>query len=333
MRQRMKISVVFILVSVTMILCGWLFKKKEFVLDTEKRILYQHSSVNQIIADMEKNSDTAKEKYDDGYYAVSGEISDISKNKKTLFIGTANDGDTTSIECTASDKALIEKIEALKNGENVKVYGKVKVSSFRNNVSMEIAQITSVEASVASETMYSYIDGKTYDSSNMVTRNLADGKVKYYIPRNWIKVEKDIINSKLGNMEGYQYTLNEISGELAVEPESIFVCYFDSKTKLKDRSQKSKTKEIRKTIIDNILQIDGKGIKAGEIKEKKSYYGTDYYYYDGAYTDKQEQGHHVEFVFQENANDGMIVYLYVYKEENLNHMDDILCVMRCLEIE
>lgn len=333
MRQKVKISVVFILVSVTMILCGWLFEKKEFVLDAEKRILYQHCSVNQIITDIEKNSDAAKEKYDDGYYAVSGKISAVSKNKKSLFIGTADGEEVTSIECTTSDKALIEEIKSLKIGENVRVYGKVKIFSFHDGASMETEQIASTEALATPETAYSYIDGKTYDISNMVARNLAGGKVKYYIPHNWTEVEKDIIKTNLGSMEGYQYTLNEISGELAVEPESIFVCYFDSKTKLKNRSQNSKTKEIRKTIIDNILQIDGKGIKTGEIKEKKSYYGTEYYYYDDAYTDKQEQGHHVEFVFQENANDGMIVYLYVYKEENPNHMDDILCVMRCLEIE
>lgn len=333
MRRRMKVILVFILIFVAMVSCGWLFKKKEFTLDTENRILYQNSSADQILADIEKNSDTAKGIYDDGYYAVSGKITDISKNKKSLVIGSANDSDEASIECTVSDKVLIGKIEKLKTGEAVKVYGKVKVSSFHNDISMEIEQIASTEASDVSETMYSYIDGKTYDVSNMSARNLADGKVKYYIPRDWTEVEKNIINSKLGNMEGYQYTLNEISGELAIEPESIFVCYFDSKSKLKDRSQKSKTKEIRKTIIDNILQTDGKGIKAGEIKEKKSYYGTEYYYYDDAYTDKLKHGHHVEFVFQEDATDGMIVYLYVYKEENPNHIDDILCVMRCLEIE
>ena len=333
MGQRVKLPVVLILISMTMILCGWLIKKKEFVLDTEKRILYQNSSANQILTDIEKNNNTVKEKYDDGYYAVSGKILDISKNKKSLFIGAANDGDETSIECTTSDKALLEKIKALKIGENVIVYGKVKVSSFCNDVSMEIGQIAGTEASDVSGTMYSYMDGKTYDISNMSTRNLADGKVKYYIPRIWTEVEKDIIKSDLGNMEGYQYTLNEISGELKVEPESIFVCYFNSKTKLDDDSQRSKTKEMRKTIIDNILQTEGEGVKAGEIKEKKSYYGTEYYYYHGKYIDKQEQSHRVEFVFQEDATDGMIVYLYVYEEENPDHMDDILCVMRCLEIE
>lgn len=126
----------------------------------------------------------------------------------------------------------------------------------------------------------------------------------------------------------FQYILSEIPTESATEPESFFVCYFDSNAKLKDRGQKRDKKGIRKAIVDNIL---GEDVKNKEIKKSETYYGTEYYYYVDAYTDKQEQLHRIEFVFQEAGDEGMVVFLYVYEKEK--HLEDILTVMRFLEVQ
>lgn len=326
--QRKSAAILFILLIIA-ISCGFTFKKKVVVLDTENHILYKNCSVGQIFSDMKKDEDLAKEVYDDGYYAIEGAIKEISTNHKTVIIEEDKDHDTTlSIECSASDKSLIAKIGDLKVGETVVVYGKIKVSAIQSKVSIEAVQITRGSGGTESETKYSYIDGSTYDIASMDNRTLADGKVKYFISEKWAGVEKNNLENNTQSMEGFQYILNEIPTESATEPESFFVCYFDSNAKLNDRGQANDKKGIRKAIVDNILGAD---IENKEIIKIKTYYGSEYYYYVGSYNDKQEQPHRVEFVFQEVGNEGMVVYLYVYKEEK--HLEDILSVMRFLEIQ
>lgn len=321
------IAILWILIF-TMIVCG--FKKKSITLDTESRILYQNCSVAKIVSDIERDREEAKKLYDDCYYVILGKITEIAKNNKAVVISDVSDVAQKTIKCSASDKVVTETIKNLKVGDIVKVYGKTKMDIWNKHISVDASQITKAETVDISETVYSFIDEKMFDISKMDIRDLDDGKVKYYVPSNWTQIEKGIVKSDLGSMEGYQYTLNEMPGDLAVEPESFFVCYFDSKVKLKDRSQVGETKEIRKAIVGNILKSDGEKIKNNDLKKVKSHYGVEYYYYDGTYEDKEGKGHYVEFVFQDVGYDGMVVYLYVYKQEN--HIDDILGVMRCLTV-
>lgn len=51
------------------------------------------------------------------------------------------------------------------------------------------------------------------------------------------------------SIEGFQYILNEIPQESEIEPESFFVCYFDSNAKLKDRGQKEIKKGLEKLLL------------------------------------------------------------------------------------
>lgn len=325
--QKKSAAVLFILLTIV-ISCGFTFKKKVVTLDTENHILYKNCSVGQISSNMEKDEDLAKKVYDDGYYAIEGVIKEISTNHKTVVIEDNKDHDNMTIECSAGDKSVIAQIENLKVGETVLVYGKIRVSAIQSKVSVDAAQIASGSGGTESETKYSYINGNSYDIASMDNRTLADGKVKYYISEKWAGVEKNNLEYNTQSMEGFQYILNEIPTESATEPESFFICYFDSNAKLNDRGQANDKKGIRKAIVDNILGAD---IENKEIIKIKTYYDSEYYYYVGSYNDKQEQPHRVEFVFQEVGNDGMVVYLYVYKEEK--HLEDILSVMRFLEIQ
>lgn len=319
------VAILFILV-ITAISCGFTFKKKVVTLDTESYVLYKNCSVGQISAELEKDQDSAKEMYDDGYYAIMGKIKEIAKNNKFLVIEDEKGTGEMTIKCIVAEKSVIAEMSDLKLEESVVVYGKMKVSAFQGNVSVDMVHIIRENGQTGLETQYSSLDGKNYDIANMYTRTLADKKVKYYIPQKWAEVEINNLKNNQKSMEGYQYILNGIQEETATEAENFFVCYFDSKEKLADRGQKNDKEGIRKAIVDNIL---GTNIKRSDIKKIDTYYGTKYFYYVGKYDDKQEQSHRIEFVFQEVEEDGMVVYLYVYEKEK--HLDDILAVMRFLE--
>ncbi|MCM1124316.1 MAG: hypothetical protein NC416_17180 [Eubacterium sp.] len=301
--------------------CGFSLKKT-VTLNTESRILYQNCSVDQLLSDIGKNFDVAKDKYDDGYYIIVGKIAEIADNNKEVVLGGDKGNSQGTITCSV-DQSMIA---GYRNSDIVKVYGEVKISGSQNKpkIKMDLVKIEKADGYAAVDTKYSYIEGGTYDTAVMQEQKLHGGKVKYYVPKEWGAVEYNIVPD-LGDMEGYQYVLNALPDKPAVEPESLFVCYFDSKNKLSDRDQVNETKAIRKLIVTNILG-------ANDLKEtkRKTYYGTEYYYYVGTYKDKQEETHRVEFVFQDIKNEGMVVYLYVYEQEE--HVNDIMCVMRCLTV-
>lgn len=330
MRIQRKSIAVFILLFVTVISCGFGFKKKSVALDTEKYIFYKNCTVEQISSDLKKDEDSAKDRYDDGYYAITGVVNEVSENHKSVTIGSEKESDQLTIKCTTTEESVVEKMGDLKTGEMVAVYGKIKMSAIQGNMTVDTVQIIKSNGETSSRTKYSLIDGTGYDVADMECRTLAGGNVKYYIPKNWIEVEVDNQKNNKKSMEGYQYVLNEMLGELAIEAEDFFVCYFDSTTLLNDPGQKSDKKGIRKAIVDNILKTDS---KKNEIKRIDTYYGSEYYYYDGSYTDKKAQKHRIEFAFQEAGDDGMVVYLYVFDTGKEKHLKDILAVMRFLEVE
>lgn len=330
MRRRRKSVAVFILLFITVISCGFGFKKETVTLDTEKYVLYKNCTVEQISSDLRKDEELAKEMYDDGYYAITGKVKEISKNHKTLVLGVEKNTEAVTIECNAADKDVVTKIENLKIGEMVVAYGKTKVSAIKANVSMEAVKLIKWSGVTTREKTYSSTSGDTYTISEMKNRKLEAGKIVYYIPTKWEGVEANNRANNKKSIEGYQYVLNEIPGDSAVEAENFFVCYFDIDDQVFQNAQKDDKKGIRKAIVDNILGTD---IKSRDIKKKDTYYGLEYYYYcKGKYVDKLGQKYHVEFVFQEAGNDGIVVYLYV-NQDKPKHLEDILAVMRFLEVE
>ena len=70
-----------------------------------------------------------------------------------------------------------------------------------------------------------------------------------------------------------------------------------------------------------------------ELMQKNNAAGTLHFTtnYQDAYKDILGQGHHVEFVFQKVDTDGIIVYLYIYTDAN--HVNDIMYLMRLLNVE
>ena len=179
--------------------------------------------------------------------------------------------------------------------------------------------------------MYYLSDGSSIDKNRMTARTLRNGSVSFRIPAAWKGVEHSIKDEELGTIEGYQYVLNQLPGNTDTVPESFFVCYFDNENKLANTDDRKETKLIEKAVINN---ISGEGnADSFRYRDVTTYYGAKYDYYVGSYTDAAavvNNGYHVEYIFQRNGDDGLVMYMYVYK--NAKHLSDVMLVTRFLEI-
>ena len=254
-----------------------------------------------------------------------GKLSEIAKKHNAVTLVSVSGTQTGTVKCSSSDADVIACIETLSAGDVVKVYGEFSISLIGSHLTMEVSKIEKTDDDAVSGSCFSLLNGKTMDKETMLVRTLAGDKITYYIPEAWSGAEYPIADNELGSIEGYQYRLNEIPSSAAVQPESFFVCYFDNKL-LKKSSDKSKTELIERAIIANILKKNPDRLD----KKVNTYYGARYQYYQDAYQDILGEGHHVEFVFQPMDTEGIIVYLYVYSDAN--HVDDIMFLMRLLEI-
>ena len=320
--------VFFLLLGI--LLCGFGFNQSEMILDTEQNIVYQNLSIDKIFTDFAADKDSAKNKYNHSRIVLCGKVSEIAKKYKTIILTAANENQEGTLKCSFSDKNLTAYVKTLSQGDLVKVYGKFSISIINNNLNIDVSKIEKITADTTIDTCYSLLNGKTIDQKNLSVRTLADKKITYYIPAEWSEIEYNIVDNSLGVMEGYQYRLDEIPQSAAVHPESLFVGYFDNQL-LKFSSDKNKTDLIERSIIANILNKKADSLAKFPAKKIDTYYGAKYQYYQDAYKDNLGQGYHVEFVFQKLNTDGILVYLYVYYDPN--HIDDIMFLMRLLEMK
>ncbi len=326
--HRRKLMLMMVLLFSTL-LCGFIFHSSEMTLDTEKNIVYQKDTVDKILEDFSSNHDFSKDKYNKTQVVLLGKLSEIAKKHNAVTLVSVSGTQTGTVKCSSSDADVIACIETLSVGDVVKVYGEFSISLIGSHLTMEVSKIEKTTDDAVSGPCFSLLNGKTMDREKMFVRTLAGDKITYYIPEAWLEAEYLIADNELGSIEGYQYRLNEIPSSAAVQPESFFVCYFDNKL-LKKSSDKSKTELIERAIIANILKKNPDSLDKFPAKKVNTYYGARYQYYQDAYQDILGEGHHVEFVFQPVDTEGIIVYLYVYSDAN--HVDDIMFLMRLLEI-
>ncbi len=320
----------FFLLLLAILLCGFGFSKSEMIMDTEQNVVYQNFSIDKVLTDFEADKASAKAQYNNCRIVICGKVSEITKNSKAVLVSAVNGNQEGTIKCSFSDKDLTAYAKTLSQGDFVKVYGKFSVSIIGGNLNIDVSKIEKTVVNTTIDTCYSLLNGKTIDRESLSVRTLADKKITYYLPNDWSAVEYNIIENDLGVIEGYQYRLNEISQSAAVQPESFFVCYFDNQL-LKFSGHKSKTDLIERSIIANILNKKAESLAKFPIKKIDTYYGAKYQYYQDAYRDNLGQGYHVEFAFQKVGMDGILVYLYVYHDAN--HIDDIMFLMRLLEVQ
>ncbi len=327
MKKTWRVISLLLLFPVMLCLCGFLFDTVTVMVDTENNHVFEGAYADDVLSDFGKDHDAASKKYKDGYFYISGKTESVfPKGDMLMIVGASVTDNRIICECSKSLRA-----EALKfsPGSGLGVYGRITVDLFDREIHILAEKLVSSPLPLKKGGYY-LIDGTVIDKNLMTERTLRNGNVKYRIPAAWKGVEHSIQNEKLGTIEGYQYVLNQLPGSTDTVPESFFVCYFDNENKLANTDDKKETKLIEKAIINNISG-EGKGNSARS-RDVTTYYGAKYNYYITDYTDEMaagNNGYHVEYIFQKNGDDGLVMYMYVYK--NAKHLSDVLLVTRFLE--
>ncbi|MBO4291399.1 MAG: OB-fold nucleic acid binding domain-containing protein [Lachnospiraceae bacterium] len=316
---------VLLLCIMNLVLGGSFWKQPEMTLDSEQHIVYQYVSLEKLLIRITSNPESAERTYLNQYFAVIGRIRVKSEDNKQMTLGVPGAYISDALQCNVSDTGLSDEIEGLKTGDIVKVYGKVTKGFLDGKWTFSVNQIEKTDETEISQTAYQTSGGPVLDREEMANRSLNGGKVTFYVPESWTNVERNLVEEGLGSMEGYQYCLNEI-GQQSVQPESFFICYFDNDSHLLKSSDRDSTELIERAVVKNILKEDP---GAADLK-KTSYYGADYHYYQAAYKTVFGQNYRAEFVFRPDDTKGFVVYLYIYREKS--HLDEIMTVMRLLEL-
>lgn len=326
MKKRIITSIVMIFACLTLCGAGW-FNTTKVVVDTENNKVYEQCRADEVFSAFSSDSKTAKEKYGKMPVRLTAKVVSVDGDGTDLVITGMNTA-ASSMGCSY-DKALRSEMKQYKAGDTITLYGQIAVGLFTGEVSLKVDKIAQDAGTSRSAGMYYLQNGATFDMRDAVKETLRNGDVEYYVPSAWTgkEIRHNITEENLGTMEGYQYVLNKLDASETV-PESVFVCYFD-KDKLFDESDVVKTEQVAKLVVENILGSAGSLSK----KEVTTYYDTEYLYYKGVFKNAMEtgEGYRTEFIFQADGEDGIVVVLYVYKEAK--HVDDLLFLMRFLEVK
>lgn len=323
-------SISLIIICMSMVLCGFDFFNNKVIMDTEERRIYQVSDPGVIIDAFEKNKDLAKDRYSGNCFLLYGIVGNKGSSYKEFDIRP--DGGGNSITCSISDKQQAGDVMKLKEGDRVKVYGKLS-PGITGRLNLKIDKVEKAGNEAVPYDMYAFIGSQPIGKSGMtVKRFYSKNKSRsveatYYIPSEWKSVEHNIKEEKLGNMEGYQYCLNNL-GKKEAYAESLIISYYDKADV--DINDRDKDKLIEEAIIRDILYPgdEDRVITGFPLKSIKTYYGAKYKYYRSTYKTATGEKYSVEMVFQETEN-GFVVVTYVYKNED--HIDDVMAVLRLLE--
>lgn len=160
-------------------------------------------------------------------------------------------------------------------------------------------------------------------------RSLGDDVMIYQIPSQWKTVE-----SRLEDIEGYCYKLNEIKGHEKNDCEQLYVFYFDNEKYLLNQTDAGNREGIEKGIVKNIFpnvnfikfNIAGFTFPTARIGKDGAYTTPTYDYFDTNYRDKNGTIHNAEFVFLQHGTKGIFCALYIYTDSV--HRDDIVALLR-----
>jgi len=86
--------------------------------------------------------------------------------------------------------------------------------------------------------------------------------------------------------------------------------------------------DVEKLMIQNIENKNS--ISGFPLKKVKTYYNANYQYYRGNFKTELGTGYRTEYIFQKAGETGILMYLYLYKEEK--NISDIMLITRLLEI-
>lgn len=315
--RKCKLLLVLIALIMTVQLCGFSFVQPNIAIDTDKYPVYTYVTADDLINEL--NRDKSLSKYKDKYIVLSGMFENRSKDGINVI-----NSESVTIPCSYKKDAGISS-DGFSFKDKIAVWGKCTVTFGKLKLT-EVKKIVKDPAVRSSETYYT-LNGSFLEKSRALERTLNGGTVKYYIPSGWKAVERNIKGQDLGKIDGYQYVLNNLPGNNSGVPESLFVCYFD-KSLLLNSSDMTRTNQVEKAIIKN---IEG-SVGTFPIYKKTTYYGAKYQYYHGVYNDPLMEKYSTEYVFQADGDRGIVMYLYLYRETEANHLSDVMLITRLLEI-
>ncbi len=299
-------------------------------LDVEDTRVYQSIEATKLVLAFGANAKNSQKQYDGHYMVVYATLASKENSYKAFTLKDNNNSSSVRIKCSSSDP--LPGLADIAIGSTVRVFGKIDISNniISTDLKLKADKIEATGMTSASERAYMTANGVWIDKISMVSRNI-EGQFSYKIPSGWTRVEHE-----LPNVSGYQYKLNDLTGDGIAE--SLFVFYVDADL-LEFRTDISKTSKVRKAIVEDILcnrnltmyqsfiPIFDRDI---EITKRSTDYAS-FTYYTGNYTERNinRYNHRVEFAFIENDRDDCVcAILYVYN--TAVHKDEIHLMMRML---
>lgn len=318
-RKKHNILAVIIMLVTALTLSSFTLFNSSVEIDTAANRVYNYITAEKLLNDFSKDSKSAQAKYNNKFVLLSG-LFESSDNKGLSVM----DENFKAVSCTF-DKNITSNLK-FSFKDNIAVYGKISCTFGKPELT-EVRKVIDAPV-VRSSDIYYTLDGTVFDKSASVERTLNNGRIKYYIPSGWKKIEADIAQNDLGIIEGYQYVLNKTPGNTSEVPESLFVCYFD-KELLKTTSDIKSTEQVEKAIISNINPDE----KIGTFPSANitTYYGARYQYYSGKYQRGAGQAYRTEYVFQPDGDNGILMFLYLYPNDN-KYLSEVILTTRFAEI-
>ena len=270
-----------------------------------------------------------KEKYDDHYVVLTGEIRahSVSKNYKDVDMYMNNEG----VHIDTSDSAVLGVAKQLKSGDRFTVYGTVTgIKKDKYEIEAERVLINNNREPAQGRHIYYGNDAITSAEISDLT---GDGHIVMNVPWEWNSeyIKQDLNNN---DVKGYQFFLNALSPRNTERAEIFYVFYFDYLTYLDPTPSKltaGDREDIEELIIKNIvgtpeakLEIDAENFAVNNIKID---YCKTRYTVDG-------KSYSLEFMFRPDGYKGLVCMLYLYfpREGSTNHLEEAAYTAGTLDI-
>ena len=325
--SKRRIAVCLLALAMAAVLSAGLFKPIGVAVDTKEKKVYRYYSAEYVSGELSSNLKGNKPIFDGEYLCLVGKVTSVKSNGKSFTL----QGNDKKILCSAGvlDDSMRENIKMLAVGQEVAVYGEFNVDPVDNDLRVTVDRVAKVPGGIRSTEQYFLSDETNICKEDMKFKTLGKHTVQFFVPESWETVEHDIKGEGIGTLEGYQYALNQLSYGGGSDAESFFVTYFDCKEFVSNPGDIADTEAVEMAIIQNISGKVGKF----PTKTVKTYYDTEYKYYLTSYSDGVQiaGNYRAEYIFQKVSDDGIVMYLYIYRGEP-KHLDDVMFVTRLLNV-
>ncbi|MBQ4293952.1 MAG: hypothetical protein II754_04785 [Lachnospiraceae bacterium] len=291
-------------------------------LDTEKHLIYQRVSADDLLTAFSRDKAQAKTKYEGKYLCVLGRTGALLSSGSGFTLNGVEKKLTEVLYCTGAYPGY-----SFAAGDLVLVCGRARFTAGDPlQFQIDIAGVRkTTETRVGTEEFCFADSDRVVSKASMNKRSLGKGNAAIYIPDSWKAVEGGIEELELGTADGFQYRLSDTKKSTAGNTEQLFVFYLDMYEYVRPQDWE-KTWKIEKAVVENIVPNPDIFFLEWFIPTESNTYGTTFHYYETAY-----QGYSLEFVFAQDGEDGFVCFLYLYRAKPA-FLDDILYTLRFLEL-